>query len=140
MCGGGPEHRALVADLKQRLAEPLAEQPAVGLREQRLRELVAATRRALVELHRLEWVAPRLDAVVNMRRRLGDQPCAADKRHDSGDDERDPRGGDVEQGQERPKNISDEPRSRIKISISIDRPQITRSGPKCLSDSCGRAP
>ena len=32
-----------------------------------------------------------------------------------------------------PKNISEDPRSRITNSISIASPQITSSGPKCLS-------
>jgi hypothetical protein len=37
-----------------------------------------------------------------------------------------------------PKNISDDPRSRMKISISIEMPQITSSGPKCLSERLTR--
>ena len=32
-----------------------------------------------------------------------------------------------------PKNISDDPRSRITTSISMAAPQTTSSGPRCLS-------
>ena len=37
-----------------------------------------------------------------------------------------------------PKNISELPRSRMTISISIASPQTSSSGPKCLSDGRSR--
>jgi hypothetical protein len=58
---GGRQDRVPV-DLEQRLPEAGAEQPAVGLREQRLRDLVAL----LLHQARRERVLPDVDAVLHV--------------------------------------------------------------------------
>ena len=91
------QDRPPAGHVEQRLAEALPEQPAVGLREQRLRDLVAAASRSTA---RVERVQPGVDAVLHVADGAAkNHDPSANMRHPI-DDERQAVGRDVEQRQE----------------------------------------
>ena len=81
------QDRRRVAELDDRLAEALAEQPAVGLRVDRLRDLVAAADRLVVEAV-VERVQPRVDAVLDRRADRVQDARAEREQPEPDDDER----------------------------------------------------
>ena len=81
---------------QQRGAEARPEQPAVGLREDRLRELVAL----LLDPLGLERVQPDVDAVLHVADRGGEEPRPDGEHAHPDHHEREPVGGHVEQRQE----------------------------------------
>ena len=89
----------LMRQAQQRLVEASAEQASVGLREERLRELVAAAGGPVVE-GVVEGVFPRLHASVHVAYVRGDEQRAEREQHDSYEREREPAGGHVQKREE----------------------------------------
>ena len=124
-------------------AEAGAEQPAVGLREQRLRDLVAL----LLDPLRVERVQPDVDAVLDVADRRGEEPGAEREQRQPDDHEREPVGGHVEQRQEaaeehqRRAEVADEdehqhrraPDHEQRAEVLERRDRHARSGAPCTS-------
>ena len=85
--------------LDERLAEALAEEAAVGLREDRLRDLVAAADLLLVELG-VERVQPGVDAALDRRPDRVEHARAEREQRQADEDERDPVRRDVDEREE----------------------------------------
>ena len=94
--GVGRRQQRRAAHGQQRLAEAGAEQPAVGLGEQRLRDLVAL----LLDQRRLERVEPDRHAVLDVAARSGTSQAPTANSDQPDRHEREPVGGHVEQRQE----------------------------------------
>ena len=77
------------------MPEALSEQAAVGLREQRLRDLEARSVRVLPR------VEPDVDALLHVAHRAGEEPCSGDEQREAGDHERRAAGRHVEHREER---------------------------------------
>ena len=82
--------------VQQRRSQAGPEQPAVGLREQRLRDLVAV----VLDPGGVEGVEPDVHAVLHVADGVGEEPRADGEHRRADHHEREPVGGDVEQRQE----------------------------------------
>ena len=98
VCAAGSSG-GVVADLDERLAEALAEEAAVGLGEDRLRDLVAAADLAVVELG-VERVQPAVDARLDRRADRVEHARAEREQPQPDEHERDPVRRDVDEREE----------------------------------------